>query len=139
MESTVLSGFQSLLFGMENPGGNIEQVMFANKMALSEGISNCNRLARLNFENPNINRAFSGEVAFDETLLIGYEGWSDCVLHLCIRIGLQAIKIATGSFPSWQVTFYDDYKKAVMVGKLLEEEIREVFSFVWGNYVFDTA
>ena len=133
MENTVLSGVESLLFGVENPRGDIGQVLFARKMAGSEGLMDCNRLARLTFENSNINRAFSGEMLFDETLLIGYEGWSDCVLHLCIRIGRQAIKIATGSFPSGEVTFYDDYKKAIMVGKLSEDEIREVFSFVWGN------
>lgn len=133
MENTVLSGVESLLFGAENPRGDIGQVLFARKMAESEGLKDCNRLVRLTFENSHINRAFYGEVFFDETLLMGYEGWSDCILHLCIRIGRHAIKIATGSFPSGQITFYDDYKKAVMVGKLSEEKIREVFSFVCGN------
>lgn len=74
MKTKVKFSVESLLFGIENPRGNIEQILFARKMAEYEGMKNCNRLAKLSFEDDTINKAFSGAVAMDETLVLGYEG-----------------------------------------------------------------
>ncbi|MFL9835513.1 hypothetical protein [Chryseobacterium terrae] len=133
MKTTFEFLVESLLFGIENPKGNIEQVLFANKMAKHEGIPNCNRLAKLSFADESVNRAVAGAVSLDETLVLGYEGWSDCVLHLCVRSGITTIRMATGSFPSREIVMYEDYSNAVLLDKLSEEQIKEVFDFIWNN------
>lgn len=123
----------SLVFGIENPRGNIEQIMFARKMAEYEGLENCNRLAKLNFEDDTVNKAFSGAVAIDETLILGYEGWSNSRLHLCIRSGRSGVRIATGNFPSREIIMYDDYRSAILLNKLLDKQIEEIFIELWNN------
>lgn len=133
MKSTVLSSVEPLLYGLESPRGAIELVMFAKKMANSEGIENCNRLAKLSFNNSNIHKAFPDELPFDETLLIGYEGWSELILYLCIKCSRKAVKIATCQFPNGEIRFYDDYRNTIMLRKLSENEIKEIFCFVWDN------
>lgn len=133
MKTKMKFSVDSLLFGIENPKGNIEQVLFAMKMAEYEGIENCNRLAKLSFEDDTVNRAFSGAAGIDETLILGHEGWSDSTLHLCIRSGRRAVRIATGNFPSREIMMYDDYKNAILPNKLSEKQIKEIFSEVWNN------
>ena len=122
---------ESLLFGIENPKGNIEQVFFARKMAEFEGIPNCNRLAKLTFDDHTVNQALAGAVALDETLVLGYEGWNDSLLHLCIRIGRSAVRIATGSFPGREIVMYEEYREALLLNKLSEKQIEEIFNELW--------
>ena len=124
---------ESLLHGIENPKGDITLVLFAKKMAEHEGINFFNRLASITFSNTQINRAFPGAVPLDETLLLGHEGYSDAVLHLCIRSGQSACKIATGYYPKRKISFYDDYRNAIMLRKLSAKEITEIFNYVWDN------
>lgn len=133
MKRTLEFSVESLLFGIENPKGNIEKVLFAKKMAEYEGIPNCNLLAKLSFADDSMNKAIAGAVSMDETLVLGYEGWSDTVLHLCIRSGRTTIRMATGRFPSREIIMYDDYSNAVLLNKLSEEQVREVFDFIWNN------
>lgn len=133
MKTKVQFSVESLLFGIENPKGNIEQVMFARKMAEYEGIENCNRLAKLSFEDDTLNRAFSGAVGIDETLILGYEGWNDSRLHLCIRSGRSAVRIATGNFPSREILMYDDYKNSILLNKLCEKQIENIFIELWND------
>ncbi|WP_435522952.1 hypothetical protein [Chryseobacterium indoltheticum] len=57
MKTTFEFSVESLLFGIENPKGNIEQVLFAKKLAEHEGIPNCNRLAKLSFADEFVNTA----------------------------------------------------------------------------------
>jgi hypothetical protein len=133
MKSTMKFEIESLLFGIENPKGKIEQVLFASKMAEYEGMPDCNRLARLTFDDITVNKAFAGAVTMDETLVLGYEGWNDSMLHLCIRSGISAVRIATGSFPSREIVMYDDYKEAILLNKLSEKQIEEIFNELWNN------
>lgn len=133
MKTKVKFSVDSLLFGIENPKGNIEQVLFAMKMAEYEGIENCNRLAKLSFEDDNVNKALSGAVAMDETLILGHEGWGDSTLHLCIRSGRSAVRIATGNFPGREIVMYDDYKNAILLNKLSDKQIEEIFVELWNN------
>lgn len=133
MKTKMKFSVDSLLFGIENPKGNIEQVLFARKMAEYEGIENCNRLAKLSFEDDTVNKAFSGAVAMDETLILGHEGWRDSTLHLCIRSGRSAVRIATGHFPSQEIVMFEDYREAILLHKLSEKEIEEVFNELWNN------
>lgn len=133
MKTKMKFSVESLLFGIENPKGSIEQVLFARKMAAYQGIENCNRLAKLSFEDDTVNKTFSGAVAMDETLVLGNEGWSDSTLHLCIRSGRSAVRIATGNFPGREIMIYDDYRNAVLLNKLSEIQIKEIFVEVWNN------
>lgn len=133
METTFEFSVESLVFGIENPKGNIEQVLFAKKMAEHEGIPNCNRLAKLSFGDDSLNMAVEGAVPLDETLVLGYEGWSESVFHLCIRGGMTAIRIATGSFPSREIVMYDDYSNVILLNKLSVKQVKEVFDFIWNN------
>lgn len=131
MNSAMKFEIESLLFGMENPKGNIEQVLFASKMAEFEGMPNCNRLAKLIFKDNTVNQALAGAVALDETLFLGYEGWNESVLHLCIRSGRSAVRIATGSFPSRKIVMCEDYNEAILLNKLSEKQIEEIFNVLW--------
>lgn len=133
MKTILKFTIESLLFGIENPKGNIEQVLFAKKMADKEGLPDCNRLAKLSFEDSTVNKALAITVPFDETLILGFEGWSECIFHLCIRSGRTAIRIATGSFPSREIVMYDDYINAILLNKLTEEQIKAIFDFIWKN------
>lgn len=133
MKSTMKFEIESLLFGIENPKGNVEQVMFARKMAAYEGMPNCNRLARLIFNDHTLNEAMAGAASMDETLVLGYEGWNDSMLHLCIRSGRSAVRIATGRFPSREIVMYEDYKEAILLNKISEKEIEEIFNELWNN------
>lgn len=133
MKTKVKFSVDSLLFGIENPKGNIEQIMFARKMAEYEGIENCNRLAKLSFEDDTVNKALSGAVAMDETLILGNEGWSDSTLHLCIRSGKSSVRIATGNFLGREIIMYDDYRNAILLNKLSEKQIKEIFIEVWND------
>lgn len=122
---------ESLLFGIEDPKGNLEQVLFARKMAEFEGMPNCNRLVKLIFKDNTVNQALAGAVDLDETLVLGYEGWNDSVLHLCIRSGRSAVRMAMGSFPSREIVMYEDYREALLFNKLSENQIEEIFNLLW--------
>lgn len=133
MKTILKFTIESLLFGIENPKGNIEQVLFAKKMADKEGLPDCNRLAKLSFEDGTVNKELAGAVPFDETLVLGYEGWNEIIFNLCIRSGRSAIRIATGSFPSGEIVMHEDYRNAILLNKLTEEQIKEVFDLIWKN------
>lgn len=96
-------------------------------------MSNCNRLARLTFDDHTVNKAMAGAVPLDETLVLGYEGWNDSIFHLCIRSGRSAVRIATGSFSGRELVIYEDYKEAILLNKLSEKQIEEIFNELWNN------
>lgn len=133
MKTTLQFSIESLLFGIENPKGNIEQVLFARKMAECERMPNCNRLARLTFNDFTVNQPVAGAVSPDETLVLGFEGWNDSVLHMCIRSGRSAVRIATGSFPSREIVMYEEYREAILLNKLSDKQIEEIFQELWNN------
>lgn len=133
MKTTLRFSIESLLFGIENPKGNSEQVLFARKMAEHEGMPKCNRLARLIFNDTTVNQPLPGATSVDETLILGSEGWNDSVLHLCIRSGRSAVRIATGSFPSREIVMYEEYKEAILLNKLSDKQIEEIFKELWNN------
>ena len=124
---------ESLLFGIENPKGNVRQVLFARKMAECEGMPNCNRLARLTFNDFTVKQPVAGAISLEDTLILGYEGWNDSVLHLCIRSGRSAVRIATGSFISLEIVMYEEYMEAILLNKLSEREIEAVFNELCNN------
>ncbi|WP_404986196.1 hypothetical protein ACI513_03590 [Chryseobacterium sp. M5] len=133
METILKFTIDSLLFGYENPKGNIEQVLFAKKMADKEGITNFNSLAKLNFADETVNKALAGTASLNETLVLGYEGWSKSIFHLCIRSGRTAIRMATGSFPNREIVIYDDYRNVILLNKLTDKQIKDTFDFLWNN------
>ncbi|MCI3936525.1 hypothetical protein MQX03_04900 [Chryseobacterium aahli] len=102
-------------------------------MAEYEGMPNCNRLARLIFSDDTLNNTLAGAVSMDETLVLGYEGWNDSMLHLCIKSGRGAIRIATGSFPSREIVMCEDYNEVILQNKLSEKQIEEIFNELWNN------
>jgi len=124
---------ESLLYGIENPKGAIEQVLFAKKVAEHEGLQTFNRLARATFDDPAINKALPGATPLEDTLLLGYEGWNDTVLHLCVRSGKSACKIATGYLIDRKVIVHNEYCHALLLRKLSVIEISEFFDQVWDN------
>lgn len=133
MKNKISFSIETLLFGIENPKGAIQHVFFAKMMAENEGMPYCNRLAKLTFTDPAINKALPGAVPLDETLILGYEGLNDSILHLCIRSGRSACKIATGSFSNREINIYDDYRHAIILHKLSDKDIKEMFNYVWDN------
>lgn len=133
METTLKFTIDSLLFGFENPKGNIELVLFAKKMADKEGIPNFNRLAKLSFADETLNKSLTGAASLDEKLVLGHEGWTNSIFHLCIRSGRTAIRMATDSFPNGEIIIYDDYRNVILLNKLTEKQIKDTFDFLWDN------
>ncbi|MDV4043687.1 hypothetical protein CMT37_12770 [Elizabethkingia anophelis] len=132
MKNKISFSIEPLLFDTENPKGAIELVLFANKMAEHENMPYCNRLVKLIFTDPKINKA-PGAVPLDETLIIGYEDWNHCALHLCVKSGRSTCKIATGNFPDREINIYDDYRRAIILCKLSDKDIKEIFNYMWDN------
>src|SRR5690606_15641010 len=124
---------EPLLSGIEYPQGPIEQMLFAQRVAKHEGMYPFNRLARLTFTDPAVNKAFPGGVPLDETVLIGEEDGNASVLHLCVRSGHNALKIATGYCPNREIKIHDQYRHAIIHRKLSDTEINAVFSHLWDN------
>lgn len=124
---------ESLLYGIENPKGAIEHVLFAKRMAEYLGIDSFNRIARVSFGDNGINKEVAGAVPLEETLLLGQEGWNDTVLHLCIRSRRSACKIATVHFPNREVTIDGQYRQTLIMRKLTGSEIQQIFNYVWDN------
>lgn len=133
MENRFTFKIESLLYGIENPKGAVKQVIFAQKVAKYEGMKFFNCLARLTFDNSTINRAFPNAVPTDETLLIGHQGARDTVLHLCIRAGQSTLRVATAYLQSNEVTIHSEYKNAMLLRKLSNVEISQIFSNIWDD------
>ncbi|WP_333887342.1 hypothetical protein [Sphingobacterium siyangense] len=124
---------ESLLHGIEYPKGKIEHMLFAEKVAHHEGMDFFNRLAQVSFLDSRINKAFAGGVRLDETLLIGLYNYEVIKLHLCIRSGQSCCKIATADSRNRKVKIYKDYRDVILMRKLTDNHIFEIFNFVWGN------
>lgn len=133
MKNKFSFSIESLLYGIENPKGPIAQVLFAKKIAEHEGMRSFNFLTRLTFTDPSLNKAFPGAMPLDETLLLGHEGFNDAVMHLYIRSGQRACKMATAYFPTREITVDDQYRHALILRKLSNEEINQVFTYAWNN------
>lgn len=125
---------ESLLTGVENPKGPITQALFAQKMADHLDLHTCNLLARVTFAYPTTNKAFPGGAPLHETLLLGCENWDgSTVLHLCIRGGQAACKIATAYFPKGRIDLHEEYRDVLLLRGLSDGEIKEIFNYVNNN------
>lgn len=124
---------QNLLYNTVDLKGPLVQVLFAKKFTDYEGAFSFNRLARVSFENTAINKALPGAVPLEETLLLGEEGYSYSTLHLCIRGKNIVCRVATGYFPKRAVVIHDGYREAILLHKLTDAEIHEVFIRVWDH------
>lgn len=133
MRKELTFDIESLLIGIENPKGPIEQVLFANRHAKHIGKIAFSNLARITFSNPEINQALPGTAQIDETLLIGYEGFAESEIHLCLRSGKDALQIATGYFPERKIKIHSEYHHAILLSKLNDLEINKLLTYVWIN------
>lgn len=136
MKNKFLFRIESLLHGIEDPKGPIEQVLFAQKVGKHEGLETCNLLALITFENHSINKAIPGANPKDETLFIGLEEMDKTVLHLCIRAGKSVCKIATGKksrTSKTKVIIHQEYGDTIFLAKLSDDEINQLFAFAWEN------
>lgn len=124
---------ESLLHGIEYPKGKIEHMIFAEKVAKYEGMNYFNRLAQVKFEDLQINKAFPGGIPLDETLLIGLDNYTDVRLVLCIKSKHDTCKIATGVSSNRIVKIEDQYRDVILLKKLTDKQITELFNFVWDN------
>ncbi|WP_353151533.1 hypothetical protein [Chryseobacterium sp.] len=123
---------ETLLFGIENPKGAIDKVLFAQKVAQHEGFQ-FNRLALITFSDPTVNNALDNADKLNETLLIAKKNWTDMIVHLCVKIGQCTLRIATGCLLSKEVTIHSEYRNTLLLRKLTDEEINRIFSHVWNN------
>ncbi len=124
---------ESLLHGIEYPKGKIQHMLFAQKVAEHEDMDSFNRLAQVLFKDSHINKAFPGGVPLDETLLIGSDNYEVITLHLCIRSANSCCKIATANSRDRIIKIYEDYRDVILLKKLTDNHITEIFNFVWGN------
>ncbi|MBN8857069.1 MAG: hypothetical protein J0H29_01700 [Sphingobacteriales bacterium] len=124
---------QNLLYNAEYLKGPIAQVLFAKRFIEYEGAFIWNRLARVVFENEATHKALPGAVPLEETLLLGTEGFDYSTLHLCIRGKSTCCRVATGYFPKRVAIMHDDYKQAILLHKLTDNQIHKVFTYVWDH------
>lgn len=124
---------QNLLYNTEDLRGPIPQVLFAQRFAEYEGAFGYNRLARVVFENEATHKALPGAVPLEETLLLGKEGFDYSTLHLCIRGKNTCCRVATGYFPKRVMVVQDDYRDAILLHKLTDREIQQIFTRVWDH------
>lgn len=133
MKSKFKFNIESLLHGIEYPKGKIEHMLFAEKVAAHEGMEHFNRLAQVRFEDPQINKAFPGGIPLDETLLIGLDNYTDVRLLLCIKSKHDTCKIASGDSSNRKIKIHDEYRDVILLQKLADKQISEIFNFVWDN------
>lgn len=133
MKSKFKFSIDSLLYGLEYPKGKIEHMMFAQKVAVHEGMDRFNRLAQIKFEDPQINSAFPGGVLLDETLLIGLDNYGNVTLHLCVRSKQSTLQIASGDSFNRKIEIHEAYRDVILLKKLSDKQIAEIFNFVWDN------
>lgn len=130
---TLIFSIDSVLFGLENTRGPMEMVQFANRLTSHEGIRWFNRMACIEFNDLNINKALPGGVHTDNTLLIGQENGVYLDLYLCIRNGRNCCRIATAHFPDSEIYIHDEYRHTIFLEKLTEDEIKSLFNYVRGH------
>jgi hypothetical protein len=41
--------------------------------------------------------------------------------------------MATGSFPSREIVMYEDYREVILLNKLSEKQIEEIFNELWNT------
>lgn len=133
MENKFKFEIESLLVGIENRRGPIEQVLFAMRYAQNEGWEARVDIARVTFADPSINKEYPGGTRLDETLLIAYE-LKDIELHLCVRSGKSCLKVATGYFPTKEMVVHKQYRHEILHRKLTDKQIEEIFNYAWGHY-----
>lgn len=133
MENKFKFGIESLLVGMENPRGPIDQMLFANRFAEHEGWIAFSYLARVTFAEPTINKAFPGGVPLDETLLIANYNREGLEIHLCVRGGRSCLKVASAYLPKKEIIMHSEYRHEILPRKLSKKEIEAIFNYVWDN------
>ncbi|MFZ4860922.1 hypothetical protein ACL9RF_01920 [Sphingobacterium sp. Mn56C] len=131
MKDTFSFKIESQLHGIENPKGSIEQVLLAQNIAKHEGLGFFNRIALVTFGDATTNKEMHGAVPTNETLLFACEDWNNTLLYLCIRSEKSVCKIATGSFQ--KITIHKEYRHTILLNKLSDKEIAEIFKYVWDN------
>ncbi|RKE47142.1 hypothetical protein [Sphingobacterium detergens] len=133
MKSKFKFSIESLLHGLEYPKGKIEHITYAQKVAAHVGMDRFNCLAQIKFEDPQINKAFPGGIHLDETLVVGLDNYSSVKLHICIRSKQSTCKIASGNSSSREIKIHNAYRDVVLLKKLSDKQIAEIFNFVWDN------
>lgn len=124
---------QPLLYNTEDLKGPIPQVFFARQFAEHEGAFYYNRLARVSFERPGINKAIPGAVPLIETLLLGEQQSEHSTLHLCIRAAHSCCKVATGYYPKRTIVIHTEYRHALLLDQLSDKEIEQVYTYIWNH------
>lgn len=133
MKTKLQFRIQNLLYNTADSKGPIVQVLFARQFTEYEGAFSFNRLARVTFENAAINKALPEAMPLEEILLLGEEGFNHSTLHLCIRGKNTVCRIATGYYPNRVAVVHDDYRQAILLDKLTDNQIHEVFTYVWDH------
>ncbi|MCT1526078.1 hypothetical protein ACS126_03550 [Sphingobacterium lactis] len=124
---------ESLLTGIEMPRGPIDQMLFANRFAEHMGWFRFSYLARVTFAEPTINTTFPGGNPLDETLLIANYTPEGIELHLCVRGGRSCLRVAAAYLPKKEVIVCREYTREILLRKLNDKEIEEIFAYVWDN------
>ncbi|GAB3427980.1 hypothetical protein [Niabella aquatica] len=124
---------QPLLYNTEDLKGPLTQVFFARQFAEYEGAFYYNRLARVSFERPGVNKSIPGGIPLIETLLLGEKQSEHSTLHLCIRAAHSCCKVATGYHPSRTVVLHPEYRTALLLDYLSDKEIEQVFAYIWDH------
>lgn len=133
MKTKFVFTIQPLLYDTPDLKGPIIQVFFAKQFMEEGGEFYYNRLARVTFEKPNINKSLPGAVPLIETLLMGEQKWDHSTLHLCIRGTGCYLKVATGYFPKRITTTHKEYGDALLLDKLTNKEIEGLFAYIWDH------
>lgn len=107
--------------------------LFAQEMA-AKTESKFNRLARISFEDESIFQHFeAGGYTGHDILIIGSQHTNDLRLELWIDMGVNGVPVAMTYQSDREVLLTPVYKASCFERNLTEEEIKEIFSFIFAN------
>ncbi|MGE9310844.1 hypothetical protein ACLOAU_04340 [Niabella sp. CJ426] len=132
MKTNTFFAIRSLIKGIEYPQAPIQQGLFAEDFAEQHGFK-FNRLAMLTIEIHSIHQPLAGAPSLYETLIIGQESLTDCLLHICIRGQYSYLTVASAIKSTGVITVSEDYNEAILMKKLSTRQIEEIFEYIWNN------
>lgn len=133
MRNKLTFTIETLLHGIENVRGPIEQVNFARNFADYQKIPRLNQLVRIKFRDGAGHRSFPGAVPLEDTLIIGCDSYVERTHYICVMAENSGLYVAKGHYPDRRIKIQKDYRDALILDKLSDEDIQEIFNYIWDH------
>ena len=134
MENKLKFSIQTLLSQKDGKvSGPMSPFLFAKEMAERTGVQ-FNRLARVLFADESVNQ-IKEDVLYTghDSLIIGHDILNDLMLSLWVDFGVGGVPVAIVFRFDWEILITKIYQNQPYERKLTEEEVRQIFDFVFSN------